>query len=201
MKRHGLVLATFILFTSELAATSVRTLNVFEMVRLADRVFWGRCVSVEKKVPEENLFPIVEYTFEVLRAIKGVAGGENVVFRQVGPGVTGKPVIAGVPQYRRGDEVLLFLHADSDSGLTSPVGLDQGTFYLEKTREGRLGVMNPLGNQNLRYGLRLEQIRESGLSPLEVEQILGDKPIPLDVFTSMIEKIESYQARKGRSLQ
>jgi hypothetical protein len=37
-----------------------------------------------------------------------------------------------VPACRTGDEIVLFLHAPSDAGLTSPVGLGQG--YLQVVR-------------------------------------------------------------------
>lgn len=179
-------------------ATSVRTLNLFEMVELSDRVFEGRCLSAETKVEESTRLPIVEYTFEVRQAIKGVQAGQKIVFRQVGSMRGG---IAGIPHYRKGQELLLFLHADSKLGLTSPVGLAQGTFRLEKTSDKGVGVINPFRNRNLGRNLAFAQVQESGLSAPEWEQIQKEEAIPLPVFRSLVERIGRYQARKAGSLQ
>ena len=79
-------------------ATSVRTVNLLEMVGLADRIFWGRCLGAEGKVDLSSGLAIVEYTFEVREGVKGVQSGERVVFRQARSGlVSGIP---GIPRYR-----------------------------------------------------------------------------------------------------
>lgn len=180
-------------------ATSVRTVNLFHMVELSDRVFWGKCLSVQQKMGESIRLPIVEYTFEVRQGIKGVRTGQKIVFRQIGSGGSGG--IAGIPQYQKGQEILLFLHADSDLGLTSPVGLAQGLFRLEKTQDAEIAAINSLGNRNLGHNLSLDQVRESGLSAPALERIRKGEPISLQLFRSLVEKIDLYQVRKARSRQ
>jgi hypothetical protein len=45
--------------------------------------------------------------------------------------------VAGMPRFEPGEEVLLFLHAPSALGLTSPVGLGQGKIDLVRDKSGR----------------------------------------------------------------
>lgn len=138
------------LSVTSVTGTSVRLLNLVEMVQLADRVFWGECLSVEEKSGDPSSLPVLEYVFTVQGGIKGVQTGETVTFRQIGSSPQGT---VDIPDYQKGQELLLFLHGDSRLGLTSPVGLAQGVFQLKRTAEGEIGVLNALENTNLEYRL------------------------------------------------
>jgi hypothetical protein len=116
--------ATLCLATTARALT-VRALSLDELLARAERVVHAQCVSVTPVAPRGEL-PAVEIVLAVEEALKGEAS-ERLVIRQV----------AGrfrhvLPTCRAGDEVVLFLHAPSRAGLTSPVGLDQG--YLRVMR-------------------------------------------------------------------
>ncbi|MDA2926237.1 hypothetical protein MYX78_03220 [Acidobacteria bacterium AH-259-G07] len=194
-------LVVLALSTSLTTGTSVRIVNLFEMVQLADRVFWGKCLSAVKKSEESTLLPVMEYVFEVRRGIKGVRTGERVVFRQVQAAQRGVVGIPGIPHYRKGQEIWLFLHGDSRLGLTSPVGLAQGSFRLERTREGDIGFINALENRNLGYRLSVEEARDSGVTSGELMQIELKQPIPIEIFTSLIEKVKRYHSIRGKSVR
>ncbi|MDA2935521.1 hypothetical protein MYX82_14470 [Acidobacteria bacterium AH-259-D05] len=195
------VLLALLLSAGFASGTSVRLLNLPEMVRLADRVFVGVCLSVEEKSAESFSLPIVEYVFEVRQGIKGVQSGEKIVFRQVQSGQNGVAGIPGIPSYQKGQEVLLFLHADSRLGLTSPVGLSQGVFQLEKTRDGEVGVLNALENVNLRYQMTVATAQESGISGVDFNFLEKGKPIPIEIFSSLVRKIDRDYTSKGKSPQ
>ena len=179
-------------------ATSVRALNLFDMLELADRVFWGVCVSVQERT-EAGLPPVLEYVFEVRRAIKGAQRGEKIVFRQVQARQRGKLGIAGLPHYGKGELALLFLHPDSRLGLTSPVGLAQGVFRLRADGDGATGFVNALANRNLHYGLRGDEATASGLSRTELVHLESSGPVAVETFFSMIEKVDRYQALRSGS--
>ncbi len=191
-------LLVLLLSVTSVPGTTVRLLNLFEMVLLADRVFWGKCLSVEEKSGDSTSVPVLEYVFAVQGGIKGLQTGETVVFRQVGTGLQGA---LDIPHYQKGQELLLFLHGDSRLGLTSPVGLAQGVFQLKKTAEGEIGVLNALENTNLKYNLSGAAAQESGISAVELNSVATKKPIPLEIFSLLVEKIDRYQASKGKSLQ
>lgn len=191
-------LLVLLLSVTSVMGTTVRLLNLVEMVQLADRVFWGKCLSVEEKSGDATSVPVLEYVFAVQGGIKGVQTGETVVFRQLGTGPQGA---LDIPHYQKGQEILLFLHGDSRLGLTSPVGLAQGVFQLKRTAEGEIGVLNALENTNLKYMLSGAVAQESGMSAAELNSVGTKGPIPIEIFSLLVEKIDRYQASKGKSLQ
>ena len=191
-------LLVLLLSVTFVTGTSVRLLNLLEMVQLADRVFWGKCLSVEEKSGDSTSLPVLEYVFAVQGGIKGVQTGETVVFRQVGTSSQGA---LDIPHYEKGQEILLFLHGDSRLGLTSPVGLAQGVFQLKRTAEGEIGVLNALENTNLKYRLSGAAAQESGMSAVELNSVATKRPIPIEIFSLLVEKIARFQASKGNSLQ
>ena len=105
---------------SQVGAMTVRALSLEELVRRADRIFVGTCVEV-RQVRSESGQPITEITFRIIEPIKGVSA-DRVMIRQLGGQL--------LPGYSVGQEVLLFLHPESPTGLTSPVGLGQGIFTV-----------------------------------------------------------------------
>jgi hypothetical protein len=109
-------------------AMKVVAVGIEEMVARADRIFVGRCVEARSEVDAAHGVVATRYTFSVSRSVKGQVGG-TVTFRQYG-GQAGKrrTAVAGVPVYRLGEEVVLFLKPDSEWGLTSPVGMFQGRY-------------------------------------------------------------------------
>ena len=184
------IAAILLLWFSRLGAASVERINLFEMVRAADRVFWGRCLQAETGREASTGLPVTTYAFEVIRGIKGTHAGESIQFRQLSGGPTG--AIRGLPEFSRGQEILLFLYPDSRLGLTSPVGLDQGMFRVGKGgREGRT-VLNRVGNANLLHRSNAMQIRGSTLSAEEQAALRPGAPISLDRFESVVRRIDRF---------
>jgi len=105
---------------SQVGAMTVRALSLEELARRADRIFVGTCIEV-RQVRGEFGQPITEITFRIIEPIKGVSA-DRVMIRQLGGQL--------LPGYSVGQEVLLFLHPESPTGLTSPVGLGQGIFTV-----------------------------------------------------------------------
>ncbi len=123
--------------------------------------------------------------------------GDTLTVRQFGvrqPRVQGDQAlvfrIPGMPVYQVGQEVVLFLIADSSLGLTSPVGLSQGAFTIEE-RDGRKVLQN--GNQN--GGLfkdlsKEESMRKWGLTDEEADLFSVRKgPMDRTTFIGIIKKM------------
>ena len=121
--RFALVAALCLAATAQ--ALTVRALSLDELLGSAERVVHAQCLSVTPVVARGDL-PVVEIALAVEETLKGEASA-RLVIRQLA-GRWGEVV----PTCRAGDEVVLFLHAPSRSGLTSPVGLGQG--YLQVVR-------------------------------------------------------------------
>ena len=181
---------------NSLSATSVRLVNLSDMVRLADRVFAGRCLRAEEVAQATIPFPVTRYLFEVLQNLKGTEAGEKISFLQarLGPGVAGK---TGMPVFREGEEFLLFLHRNSALGLTSPVGLAQGVFEVRQTPEGKVGLMNALGNHNLGYQLAGSEVQGMGVTEVEVQSLRRGLPIPIETLTTLVDRIHRYHIWGG----
>jgi hypothetical protein len=108
----------------QIGAMTARALSLEELTQRAGRIFVGRCIDVREAQGESGQ-PITEITFKIIEPIKGVST-DRIMIRQLrGP---------LLPGYSVGQEVLLFLHPESPTGLTSPVGFGQGIFTV--LREG-----------------------------------------------------------------
>jgi hypothetical protein len=191
MKSRILAASLFVLvllgsFPESARATTVRDVNLEDMVRYADRIFWGRCLSVETLSTSGNGMTIREYHFRVADGIKGVETGETLTFRQV----LGFPArVAGVPQYQKGQQVLLFLHGDSRLGLTSPVGMHQGTFSVTRLEDGEPAFLNTLENKNLSKGFESRSASDLGITNREMEILRSGQPLRLSDLRELVSKI------------
>lgn len=117
-------------------------LNLEELSGKAGVIFSGTCLDAQfiKKDPVSKL-PVVKYTFKIEEGIRGVETGDTFTFKQWAATVRNDGYILG-------EEYVLFLHANSKGGLTSPVGFLQGKFKI--LREGaQLVVKNKLNNFGL----------------------------------------------------
>jgi len=147
---------------------AVLRFNLEEMTVTAERIFVGRCVSVEEteEMIAQGMMPVTRYTFEVERAMKGRLP-EVVTFTQLGhpagravgkggvPSKTKAPfsptsLFHGSREYKVGERSVLFLIKEYSSGkVTRPVGLYQGIFEISRMPSGREVVRNSINNSGL----------------------------------------------------
>ncbi len=138
-----------------LGATSLRVMNLADLVENSQRIFSAVCQSVSSGFDENNL-PYTRYSFRVTDSIQGVANQQVVVIKQFGlaepiqldNGVTRVSRIEGMPRYVPGQEYLLFLNQESRLGFSSPIGLIQGAFRVRGQGPSRT-VVNGMRNANL----------------------------------------------------
>ncbi len=172
-------------------AASVRLANLRDLVEQANRVFVGKCLSVESKVT--NNIPFTTYTFEVVEQVKGVSTN-TVTVRQfgltkpipIGGGLARATIIQGMPQYKEGHQYLLFLVKESPIGLSSPAGLFQGAFVSTGT-----GFVNSINNRNLSAGLSASWLQGRGLSGQQANKMISFKegPIEAQYFLQVLWKL------------
>ena|SRR6185295_16097663 len=107
-----------------------------ELARDAKRIVHARVLDVRSGRDGSGL-PATWITLDVARSLKG-DGAPRFVLKQYGvaaPLADGTLTrIAGLPRYAPGEEVVLFLHGESARGFSSPVGLGQGVYRVERTR-------------------------------------------------------------------
>jgi hypothetical protein len=139
--QRGTIIALVLALAGTAAGTSVPRLSLDRIAHDADRIVYGTVTDVRSGRDEAGL-PATWVTLSVVRALKGPVGRE-LTLKQFGvdtplPDGTAAS-IPGLPRYVVGEQVVLFLHADSRRGFTSPIGLGQGT-YRVRHRGGRAVV-------------------------------------------------------------
>jgi hypothetical protein len=170
-------------------------LDLARMVDESENVVLGRVTSVvAEKHPEfENLDTVV-VTLQVLDPLKGSPGAQ-LTFRQYVFDVHDRDTKLG---YRLGEEIVVMLRRPSQFGLTSPVGLEQGRFRVERDganirmlRNGQdnAGLFTGIEQSSPQLTLRLSQ----NLQQLVIQHRTG--PITYDQFKSFVQN--QVAARQG----
>ena len=141
-------------------ALSAKPVNVADMVRQADQIVSGTVAAVDQGFDQRGL-PYTEVQVKVAESIRGIASA-TLTFRQFGlqtamPAANGRKflgLVAGMPRYAKGEQVVLFLSRASTIGFRSTVGLEQGRFVL---RGGNLE--NGANNAGLFQNVDLSKVR------------------------------------------
>ncbi len=186
-------------------ATSLRVMNLEDLVGHSQRIFSAVCQSVSSGFDENNL-PYTSYSFLVTDSIHGVANQQVVVIKQFGlsepiqleNGVTQVSRIEGMPRYAPGQEYLLFLTQESRLGFSSPIGLIQGAFRVQGRGTSRT-VVNGMGNANLLIDTRKsiqQRVRErqqnlSRSAPVTLPDELVRGPVSYDNLTGLVRGLLS----------
>ena len=151
MKRLFLVWSVLLFFglSENVLATRVIPLNLTDLSKEAERIFEGECIALERTTVMDREgkveIPAVRYTFKVLDAIKGVAG-ETLIISQLGQSWKKDQFqvnadLMSVPRYEVGKTYILFMNKNFGTGLTTPIGLDQGVFDVRAGfAKGRVGL-------------------------------------------------------------
>lgn len=129
------------------------SLDLEEIASASDRIFAGKCIKIEEiENDSEADLPVVKYTFSITEGLKGIGEKQEISFKQWQPTVRS----AG---YELNKKYVLFLHPNSNLGLTSPVGFAQGQFHIKKKGfiVGKDVVINGLNNHGLTRNLKTQK--------------------------------------------
>ncbi len=120
-----------------------------ELVESAGTILAGRVLEVrEEPHPQYPYLTVTRVTLAVERSFKGKSKGRSFTFFQIGGSKTFRPF--HLPDYREGEEVVLFLYPESRYGLTSPVAGAAGKFrVLQDPQTKRRMVVNGFDNWGL----------------------------------------------------
>jgi len=138
-RRLAAALAAALAVATPAASRDAIPLGFDELVDRAARIVHGTVRSVDPGRDAEGI-PATWITLDVGETLKGPVA-TTLTYKQVGvpePLPDGTLLrLPGLPRYRVGDEVVVFLHGESRRGFTSPVGLGQGFFRAEDGPKGR----------------------------------------------------------------
>lgn len=170
-------------------ATSVRSINLKELVNASEYVFKGTILS-KNTVEEQGLFATY-YTASVLDCIKCPTTPENnrIVWKQIAEGeytLNGERIRQNFrfPTYQVGDTSLFFLsEPHPKTGLTAPVGLYQGVFEV-KTENGQETIPQ-LKNRLPQLSKGLKNSKQDKFLRFQLNAATDDQSY--DHFRSLIE--------------
>jgi len=117
-------------------ATTVLPVSLERMSKTAEYIFYGKALSNEVKFDAASNRVATFTIFEIIDNVKGDAGTSHTV-KQVGGQLAGSAVVHrfhGVPRFTVGEEYVIFLPPQSRLGFSSPVGLSQGKFSVQKQK-------------------------------------------------------------------
>jgi hypothetical protein len=160
--------------------------NLDQLTDRASDVVRGTVLSAHvEKHPELANLDTVVVTLRVTDTLKGAAQG-TFTFRQYIWDFRDNRDAAG---YRKGQDLLLLMIAPSRYGLSSPAGMEQGRFRIERDRSGREVAVNGAGNARLFDGLD-PATDKSGVALTSRQASLVAKhrhgPVELEELTAMI---------------
>lgn len=185
--RASLILAALMFAMPAAAQRGALTVprNLDQLTDRASDVVRGTVVSAHvEKHPELSNLETVVVTLRLTDTLKGSAQG-TFTFRQFIWDVRDRQDAAG---YRKGQDLLLLMIAPSRYGLSSPAGLEQGRFRIERDRRGREVAINGTGNFKLFEGLDASTKSAASLSSRQAGLVAKHRkgPIEADDLTAMI---------------
>jgi hypothetical protein len=162
--------------------------NLEQLTDRAADIVRGTVVSAHvEKHPELTNLDTVVVTLRLSDTLKGSAQ-EKFTFRQFIWDARDRQDAAG---YRKGQDLLLLMIAPSRYGLSSPAGLEQGRFRIERDRKGREMAINGAGNLKLFEGLDASTKSAASLSSRQASLVAKHRKGPVDA-AALTEMIRTF---------
>lgn len=153
--------------------------NLHQLTDRSAVIVRGNVVSAKvEKHPELTGLHTVVVKLRVKETLKGHTGS-TYTFRQY---LWDLRDIRNAGGYAKDQELLLLMIAPSRYGLSSPAGMNQGRFHIERDRAGREVAMNGNGNLKLFSGLSAQAAREGKVFlPTQASLLAKHQKGPVDV--------------------
>jgi len=154
-----------------LFATTVVPMGVEALTRASTHVLEARATASTSQWNPEHTFIFTYTRFEVTRTLKGQTSN-TILVRQIGgtvEGITQK--VAGVRQWRPGEEAVLFLQpSPTADGTLVVTGLMQGNFLIRRTQAGHIYVSNGMP-EAFEYQAALGEVTSYRGNTMRLEEI------------------------------
>lgn len=181
-RRHVALITLLLLLTSGSLAAQARRMTISEMTAAAGTIIVGT-VTHARSALDERGDPVTYTTFRVEQAIKGTPGGTFTIKQYGGVTSTANMLINHMRYFRQGERVMVMLYPPSRLGFSSPVGLDQGAWSVDR------GMVQRVSNEAL-SGMNTT-LKRYGLSPR------SSQSVPTTTFVSIIRDVMA-QRRDAR---
>jgi hypothetical protein len=130
--------------TSTAYATTVLKMSLKDLARKSDAVVMALVEDqVARYDADKEIYTYI--TLKVLDPVKGSRKDDLITIRQLG-GIVGNiaSVVPGMPTFRKGDEVVVFLTQRDAAGYPGIMGLQQGKYTISQDQNGSKHVRSEL---------------------------------------------------------
>lgn len=129
---HPLPLLLILWCSPAISPAQTRPLSLQEMVATSGFIFSGKVITLQSARDAATGFIVTCATVAVQDAVRGVTG-DHFIFKQYGGSYQGLNVfVADMSYFSVGEEVVAFLYPISTLGLTSPLGVAEGKWTIER---------------------------------------------------------------------
>jgi hypothetical protein len=134
-----------LLGTSLASATTVQKFTMQELSKKSDAIVMAKVEDQSSRQDASNKEIYTYITLSVLESVKGAKGEKTMTIRQLGGSVGNLiSVVPGMPNFKNGEEVVLFLSAKDREGYPWVMGLQQGKYSIVTDDNGLKHVRNEL---------------------------------------------------------
>lgn len=152
MKRFSLLLvvAVVALLASQAAfATTVQKLSLQDLTKRSDSIVMARVTDAVSAWDAAHKEIYTTFTLQILNAVKGRKGESVVTIRQIGGTVDNiASIVPGMPSFKKGEQVVVFLTQKDAAGYPWVMGLQQGKYTVVE-KDGAKFVRNDLADTDL----------------------------------------------------
>lgn len=169
-----LICGLFALASVPAHAVTVAPLSFEELVRQSSSVIYGRVIDVRGQWTDDRRAIDSLVTVEVIKGLKGTAGGELTVTVPGGQVGRYRNLLPGAPTFARGDLAVLFVTA---RGARLPVttGFTQGIFRVVRDAASGAALVTPPVVEATGQAIRRGDRRR--------------KPVPMATFESAVRAV------------
>jgi hypothetical protein len=124
-------------------ATTVQKFTLSDLAKKSESIVLARVEDQSSRWDDNHKEIYTFITLHVLEPVKGAKGETTITLRQLGGSVDNLiSVVPGMPTFRKGEEVVLFLSPKDGAGYPWVMGLQQGKYTVVTDANGIKHVRN-----------------------------------------------------------
>lgn len=154
MKRFSIVLLGAVLLFPPQESPAQRTvrMNLESIIANAGMIVHGTVTNVTQETDPSTHVLVKRITIDVIENFYGPGGTTMTMTMLSGTTAKGVRRFSEIPEYSVGQEIVGMFYPPSSLGLTSPVGMGQGSFTVRTDGEQKI-VVNGVKNSQLFNGM------------------------------------------------
>ena len=174
------------------SAATLQVLNLDTMTAESSAVVHGRIVASRTEWSDSrHRMVLTSYTVQADRYVKGNLGAAFEIVEPGGQIGTQMTVVPGAPEFKVGEELVLFIWTDPARGRHEAMGFDQGVFRVQRDAASGRKTLNhsqPMaGGGQVVESAHLAEAMRGPLSSRDLDQFLAQ-------VTDSVRRVSARQA-------